>query len=118
FPHGLDPSKGVAMKATLTFLGALLLAAAASTSARAQAIPWCQACPPTYRHYPAAPDACGPGGYCVNAYGGMYGPNYNLRPPFPPVGGLPPFPPGACAKQIGFPTHPYARSPRDFFMCD
>lgn len=61
---------------------------------------------------PSAPDACNPGFYATNHCGAVYGPNYNLRPPFPPYNGERP-----CLKpQFG--THLYARSPRDFFMVD
>ena len=66
---------------------------------------------------PQAPDACGPGYYCTNACGMRYGPGYCLYPPFPPFQGMVPGPPpkGAPGSPM-FPTHPYARSPRDFFM--
>jgi hypothetical protein len=55
----------------------------------------------------------------------VYGPNYYLRPPFPPYNGERPCLPGKGrpaafgpgeAGPLAFPTHPYARSPRDFFM--
>lgn len=52
----------------------------------------------------------------------VYGPNYNLRPPFPPFNGMLPPPPwaqppaAAGALVPEFPSHPYARSPRDYFM--
>jgi hypothetical protein len=59
----------------------------------------------------------------------VYGPNYDLRPPFPPFNGLLPPNPGAAGAGAGagagnvfttpvFPTHPYARSPRDYFMVE
>ena len=88
---------------------------------------------------PAAPDACGPGWYSCGPYGMVYGPNYYLRPPFPPfqgmipgncgpgggpggaggAGGAPwgnlPYP-GQQQIQRNYPSHPYARGPRDFFM--
>jgi hypothetical protein len=99
------------MKATVCCLGAVLLAGLSSSAVFAQGYP-----PHPYA-YPSAPDACGPGFYAVNEYGAPYGPNYNLYPGFPPfngarpcVGGGGPGGPG------GFPTHPFARSPRDFFM--
>jgi hypothetical protein len=73
-----------------------------------------------------APDACGPGFYCAGPCGCAYGPSYCLRPPFPPVSGVqpPPYWGGQCAQGQGgcvpptaaFPTHPYARGPRDYFM--
>ena len=97
--------------------------------------------PPPFGYPPQAPDACGPGFYSTDACGGVYGPNYCLRPGFPPFNGmLPPgFPggpggfgrgcsgpgmggmgPGAGGPQgiAAFPTHPYARGPRDYFMLD
>jgi hypothetical protein len=94
---------------------------------------------PVYcRPYQPAPDACGPGFYSVGPGGMVYGPNYYLVPPWAPVGGCSPaaasngrpspmpafnpqsgkveFPdPGPQAKQQ-YPTHPFVRSPRDFFM--
>ena len=86
--------------------------------------------PPSFGYPRQAPDACGPGFYCANPCGTVYGPNYCLRPPFPPFNGmLPPGFPGGCgggpnmgpgaAGPTGiaaFPTHPYARGPRDYFM--
>jgi hypothetical protein len=95
-------------------------------------------CYPPY--LPAAPDMCGPGYVCVNNCGMPYGPNYCVRPPFPPFNGMipgpppgyfrnyagtapgagcPPGSPGSPGSPWGspvFPTHPWARSPRDFFM--
>jgi hypothetical protein len=66
------------------------------------------------------PSACGPGGfYNTGRCGGVYGPNYNLYPPFPPFQGVQPS--SSCGQQqqgMQFNSHPYARSPRDFFMVD
>ncbi len=103
-------------------------------------------CYPCYPGIPKAPDACGPGYYAVNQYGALYGPNYCLLPPCLPFNGLLPlltqygeytpafvshpqaFPqrPAQAFPQspaqaglpatLAFPTHPFARSPRDFFM--
>jgi hypothetical protein len=71
-------------------------------------------CCPQYR---PAPDTCGPGYYYTNPYGMIYGPNYYLRPPFPPVQGIPPnLNRQSAPTPVGFPTHPYLRSPRDYFM--
>jgi hypothetical protein len=93
--------------------------------------------PYPYPMRPQAPDACGPGYYAPNDYGALYGPNYDLRPPYPPFNGYvfgprgpggPGGPGGAGAGGFpggpggggspSFPTHPFARSPRDFFMVD
>lgn len=74
---------------------------------------------------PPAPDACGPGFYLTDSYGTVYGPSYYLQPPFPPSmmpsagynGGFGRG--GPAMGPSGPPTlasHPYARSPRDFFM--
>src|SRR5438105_6595855 len=102
--------KGVRMKATWTCLAGLVLAATAGTAAAQYPAPY-----PYPR--PTAPDACAGGFYCSNPYGMTYGPNYYLRPAFPPFTPLGPgLPQQMCKPQIGFPTHPYARSPRDFFM--
>jgi hypothetical protein len=97
--------------------------------------------PVTKMPYPPNPDACGPGYYVVNGCGAVYGPNYWIKPPYPPFNGILPGPTGQClqAAQNGippwtmkpppnppqnpgrpqtgiYPTHPYIRSPRDFFM--
>jgi len=105
------------MKPTLRWLGAILCVSLSASLASAQYVA-------PALHYPLqpAPDACGPGFYCTNAYGGVYGPNYCVRPPSPPVNGVPP-PPwigagtnGCCGPIPAFPTHPYARGPRDYFM--
>lgn len=94
---------------------AVLLAISAST-ALAQA--------PQYFPYPVpnipqAPNACGPGYFSSNCYGTVYGPNYYLYPPYPPFNGFRPSYQRPCPPQNpGFPTHPFARSPRDFFMLD
>ena len=70
------------MKATVSWLGALLLAGAAVPAASAQPCPWCPN---------PAPDACGPGYYCQGPCGAVYGPNHCVRPCFEPFQGfLPP----------------------------
>jgi hypothetical protein len=103
------------MRAKLPWLAVVLGVALAAPAARAQCfIP----------NIPKAPDACGPGNYAPNWYGLYYGPNYCVYPPFAPYNGaLAPFcsPGGAPgygggAPQITFPTHPFARGPRDYFM--
>jgi hypothetical protein len=111
------------MKATSRWLGALLLAAAAASTA--SAYPYAPCCPP-----PPAPDACGPGFYLTDRCGCVYGPYYCVRPCFQPFNGVllgqPPRAGGApgmascpgCPAVPIFPTHPYARGPRDFFMLD
>jgi hypothetical protein len=105
------------MKANLPWLAALLYAAAAAASADAQYI-----APALHHPLPSAPDACGPGCYWTNPYGTAYGPNYYVQPAFPPVGGVPPpgLNPGGGGLQppaiAVFPSHPYARGPRDYFM--
>jgi hypothetical protein len=120
--------KGVPMRATLPWLGVLLGVAFLAPSAHAQCyVPY----------IPKAPDACGPGHYGPNWNGLYYGPNYCLFPPFPPYQGellgpagcpagnpgAPAGPGGACLPGIPgfggpvtFPTHPFARGPRDYFM--
>jgi len=93
---------------------------------------------------PTAPDMRNPGYYYQNCYGVIYGPNYWVRPPFPPYQGVIPGPPkqqqgphpmAQYAKNPeefqkamemyykqqsfgGFPRHLWARSPRDYFMYD
>src|SRR5438132_2816667 len=84
-----------------------------------------QVCAPALRQpLGYAPDTFGPGFYAAGPYGMVYGPNYYLRPPWSPY----PFPqPSQCGPggpggmpgmggPVAFPTHPFARSPRDFFM--
>jgi hypothetical protein len=103
------------------FLGVVL------TAALAQAQPYCGC---YYPPIPQAPDACGPGFYWTNNCGLTYGPAYCVRPPYPPFQGMVPGPPPPRCGPGGsygpggvgpagsptFGTHPYARSPRDFFM--
>jgi hypothetical protein len=55
---------------------------------------------------------CGPPQYYPGPGGGVYG--WYVYPGFPPWNGaVPPYKNGA-----NFPTHRFARSPRDFFMID
>ncbi len=111
------------MKAVSIFLGVLLAAALAASTANAQ----------NFGPYVMqAPDCCGPAYYAPNWYGLYYGPNYHLNPGYGPyngpvdqarfnrTGGFGPGGPGGfgVAPPLSFPTHPYARSPRDFFMAD
>ncbi len=111
------------MRAILTSLVLLLAVGLLVPAASAQ----CCYIPP-----PPAPDMLGPGFQWTSPYGVTYGPNYIVRPPFPPFQGMifaPPKPPpsngpagcpnyGAQGSSLGFPAHLYARSPRDFFMID
>ena len=100
------------MKATVSCLGALVVALAVSGSARADH-PYFFGC----GNRPHAPDAFGGGFMCYNYCGAPYGPNFAVRPPWPPFQGmLPPPDPNGDGGQ--FMTHPYARGPRDFFMMD
>jgi hypothetical protein len=105
------------MRATLPWLGAVLAAALAAPAASAQCyVPY----------IPKAPDMCGPGMYGPNWAGLLYGPNYCVYPPFPPYqgellgpcGGGPGGPGGPCGPggPVTFPSHPFARGPRDYFM--
>jgi hypothetical protein len=92
------------MKATASLLGVLLAAAVLASPARAQ-----------YGYYPApCPPAYHPG-----YWGSGYSPNY-CNPPFPPFQGMVWAPPNAGGNggNAAFPTHPFARSPRDFYMID
>jgi hypothetical protein len=99
------------MKATISWLGALLGLALLSSAAQAQC---CYVWPPS------APDMCGPGFYSANCYGLVYGPGYSVQPPFPPFQGMVfgPKAPGGGGGMPTFPSHPFARSPRDYFMID
>ena len=110
------------MKATILWAGALLATALAASLASAD--PYCS--PVFHVPLPPAPDACGPGFYTVGPCGMVYGPNYWLRPPWEPFNGYysPPYKGAPMAAGPGlpgplpvkFPTHPYVRGPRDFFM--
>lgn len=78
---------------------------------------------PFYPYRPQAPDACGQGYYAPNEYGQVYGPNYCLQPPFAPFNGCRPALPSNGGQGSGanpalpqYYTHPFARSPRDYFM--
>jgi hypothetical protein len=68
---------------------------------------------------------CNPGFYFRDCCGNVYGPNYNVMPPFPPFQGMLLGPGGLGGAggpggpgSLGFPTHRFARSPRDYFMID
>ena len=75
------------MKAIFTWPAALLLVVFFSSSCFAQVV-WYF--PALDRPLGQAPDARGPGLLAVNRYGGTFGPNYYLRPPFPPESGVGP----------------------------
>jgi len=73
------------------------------------------------------PNACFPGYYNGNVYGGYGFSNWPVLPPAPYNGAIfarqATYFPGSGAQGNngpaafpGFPSHPYARSPRDFFM--
>ena len=110
------------MRFRLTVLVSLIELSLLASSAPAQC---CYIAPPV------APDMRNPGFYWTNPYGVTYGPNYCVQPPFPPFQGMilgPPKPPpggpggpgaaGGMGGSLGFPSHLYARSPRDYFMID
>lgn len=120
------------MKALFLGLGIVLGSALTAGSANAQCF---------VPYIPKVPDACGAGNYAPNLNGLYYGPNYCVFPPFPPFNGMLPVPqagnpmpylagmprprPGCLPPYLSpfggqptFPTHPYARGPRDFYMID
>jgi hypothetical protein len=99
------------MKATVTGLGALVVVLALCGGARADQ-PYSFA----YGNRLQAADACGPGFIYYNYNGAPYGPNYSIRPPWPPFNGM--LPPSDWGNNGAFGNHPYARSPRDYFMLD
>jgi hypothetical protein len=117
------------MRPNVAHFAALLLGIVGAASVYAQYQPPYPTPVPPAR---VAPDACGPGFYDVNPWGAVYGPNYYLQPPFMPYQGAifgrqaAVFPGGGQAgpggpggpPMVRFPTHPYARSPRDFFMME
>ena len=114
-------------------LGLLLVA----SNAQAQGYYWVH--PVSRQPIMPAPDTFGPGFYTQNGPSGMvYGPNYYLTPPWAPFQGVLPCPPrispqgkpmmpplpqqmpkaGGPQNYLSgpFPSHPYVRGPRDFFM--
>ncbi len=113
------------MKATLArqaVLAAVLAASAAHAQSFDPRFPP-SPCPPQ------CPDCFGPPFYCRNVYGAYYGPNYFTNPGYLPYNGAVVVPQGCGGAGAGgfgpmqlgspsFPTWPYARSPRDFFMVD
>jgi hypothetical protein len=100
------------MKATLQGLSALLLAAVAVSSSYAQ-LP-CPSCSSQRLQYMPMP-----ANYAPSFYGSPFGANYGGMPPMPYGGVRPPAIPFGCPNgRMGFPVHPYARSPRDYFMMD
>ncbi|HZV05050.1 MAG TPA: hypothetical protein VE999_08225 [Gemmataceae bacterium] len=103
-------------------LGAFLCLAFSAGLAQAQPQCGCY-----YPPIPQAPDMCNPGYYWTSICGLNYGPAHCVYPPYPPFQGMVPGPPNrgpgggpgggpGAAGSPTFPTHPYARSPRDFFM--
>ncbi len=99
----------------LLLISLAALAAAAVFVSPASAIAPNYPCPECIRYAAPAPDACGPGWYNTNCCGAVYGPNYCVVPPFMPWNGALPTPQrGGPA----YPSHPYARSPRDYFMLE
>jgi hypothetical protein len=92
---------------------AVLLAVGVLASFAAAQYPYCPG--PTI---PQAPDACGPGFYLPNSCGTMWGPIHCVQPPWPPFNGPMPVPPCVCGggPTLAFPSHAFARSPRDYFM--
>src|SRR5262245_50911525 len=115
------PTKGVLMRTTLPWLGALVAATLLAPAARAQ----CCYYPP-----PQAPDACGPGLSYTDNRGCTYCGIHCVYPPFPPFNGMVcgpnnqggaggpggPGGPGGMGGSPAFPSHPFARGPRDYFM--
>jgi hypothetical protein len=106
------------MKATLVWLGALLVTAAAGTTAQAGHLFCCHhpCCAPPPCHafgcsvVCQAPNAWG-AGCCMPFCNGAF-----CQPaPFPGQGPMGPSMAGSGGAG-GFPVHPFARSPRDYFM--
>jgi hypothetical protein len=108
------------MKATLPWLAAVIAIALAGSAARAQS---------SYPCPSPAPAVYGPYNGPSGMYGaGVGGPDWSRYPSGPPFNGMlfgPGGPNGNGPNGNGpygnggpltFPTHPYARSPRDFFM--
>jgi hypothetical protein len=106
------------MRVTIPWLAAVLCLGVGTGLAAAQ-YPYPYPYPYPVPMVRQAPNTFGPGYYATNQYGGVYGPNYCLQPPFLPFNGVRPN--LQRQQQQGppaFPTHPFARSPRDFFMLE
>jgi len=98
------------MKAIVSCLGVLLVVLACAATARAQ-----QPCYGGYGAGPQTPAAYAPGFTGYNGYGSGMAPGYGPNPPFPPFNGL--LPPTQW-QRASYPSHWYARGPRDYFMLD
>jgi hypothetical protein len=102
------------MKATLPWFAALLLAVAACTMAQAGPFSHCcHPCPPCPQANAFSPPCCCPT-YCGPVFS-------NPLPPYPFNGLRPCLGNEGGAGGNGFPgynVHPFAHSPRDFFMVD
>jgi hypothetical protein len=99
------------MKATISWAGALLATALTASFAAAD---W----PPYYGPAGAGPNC---GYYSAAPNGVVYGPNYWFRPPGEPFNGstydAAPAPSRGRGRRVPtYPSHPYVRGPRDFFM--
>lgn len=118
-------------------LAGLALVGVASSASAQYPLRYPYVSPALKQPIPWAPDMMGPGFYLVNAQGGITGPHHYVRPywcpetgfapgplckpgarPVGPVQGMPPPPMlGQGLPTVNsFPSHPFARSPRDFFM--
>jgi hypothetical protein len=99
------------MKMIVSCLAGLLVVLACTATARAQ-----QPCYPGYAAGPQFPGAYAPGFTGYNGYGAGFAPSYGPNPPFPPFNGM--LPPAPWQQSNRFPSHPYVRGPRDYFMID
>jgi len=106
------------MKATLASLAALVLTGAAASLVHADPSPY------YLPSYPSpGPTMSGPACFGGNYGGQVYGPYYSINPPWAPWNGFRP-----CLNDqgqgqsgngvAGFNMHPFAHSPRDYFMED
>src|SRR5262249_41263321 len=105
------------MRAAVPFLGAFLASVLAASAARAQ-LPYYSTSPVTKKPLGVAPDLSRQrGSSCTNGRGMVYGPIFSVLPPFQPFQGYLPGMSASCPPQgPNFPSHPYARGPRDYFM--
>ncbi|MCS7047455.1 MAG: hypothetical protein NZO58_13945 [Gemmataceae bacterium] len=110
------------MKATIVWFAAFASACWLTGSAAAQyhPLPGQAYAPVSKQPLGHAPNTCQPGFYVVNPAGQIIGPNYYLRPCFGPFQGVLPnvyeLEQLAGRREAQYPYHPFARSPRDFFM--
>lgn len=107
------------MKSLLVAFASCCMVAVGATAASAGGLCGPGGCAAPSCGQGACPQFCVPAPPPVYPYGGgpWNGPCYWVQPPCPPFNGmLPPMNNNAGMGGCPLPTHPYVRSPRDYFM--